>query len=233
MGDDDAGTTVRKCLQEENIPCLLLTHETAPTGLCPVVVNDKGWRTSVAVLDSCEVNLSGVMSQILNNQEFRSCCHFLYTTGFFLEFNSEAALKAARFSLDNNKFFGFNFAAEYLFQTQREAIIEMIKFSDVLYCNREEAQAAAESLQKEINLPEEDSSNLKVIAEYFSKFCKHNQQRPRTVIITNSEKPVTVCVGPYLDKEAEVFEVSVEPLDRRSVIDTNGAGDCFVGGFLA
>lgn len=46
------------------------------------------------------------------------------------------------------------------------------------------------------------------------------------MIITQGSQPV------LLAQEGKVKEIPVEVLDKEKIVDTNGAGDAFVGGFL-
>jgi len=48
------------------------------------------------------------------------------------------------------------------------------------------------------------------------------------VVITQGSKATVVSVG---GKEVESYEV--ELLDREKIVDLNGAGDAFVGGFIS
>jgi adenosine kinase len=60
--------------------------------------------------------------------------------------------------------------------------------------------------------------------------CK--SARPRTVVFTQGGDPTVVVVA---DKERvwSVTEYPVIPIKAEAILDTNGAGDAFVGGFLA
>ena len=51
--------------------------------------------------------------------------------------------------------------------------------------------------------------------------------RERIVIITQGDKPTLLC------EHGRVQEVPVKPIDPSEIKDTNGAGDAFVGGYLA
>lgn len=50
----------------------------------------------------------------------------------------------------------------------------------------------------------------------------------RRVIITNGCNPTIVA-----DSDGTVQEFAVELLDQAAIVDVNGAGDSFVGGYLA
>uniref|UniRef100_A0A915K9U0 Adenosine kinase n=1 Tax=Romanomermis culicivorax TaxID=13658 RepID=A0A915K9U0_ROMCU len=56
---------------------------------------------------------------------------------------------------------------------------------------------------------------------------KINNKRPRIVVITQGKSPVIVAEGSKLMK----FPVALIPDEK--IVDTNGAGDAFVGGFLS
>ena len=56
---------------------------------------------------------------------------------------------------------------------------------------------------------------------------KENRSKGRLVVITQGEGPVIA-----VDKDG-VRTFPVTPLDKAEIVDTNGAGDAFVGGFLA
>jgi adenosine kinase len=53
-----------------------------------------------------------------------------------------------------------------------------------------------------------------------------NKIKVRIVVITDSGNPVTVATG------GQVFTVDAVSVDKSRIIDPNGAGDSFVGGFL-
>ena len=65
------------------------------------------------------------------------------------------------------------------------------------------------------------------VAKKLSKEPKVNGKRPRTVVFTQGSKCTIVA------KEGKVTKYDVTPLGPDLLVDTNGAGDAFVGGFLA
>lgn len=130
--------------------------------------------------------------------------------------------------------FGFNFAAEYTFTTQKEKILEIMKYSDFLFCNKQEALACGRHLHAELGLDTEEKRNdVKQICAAVSSYPKLNKNRQKITVITDSENPVTISIYNDNTKELNTFQVSVDPLEKGEVLDSNGAGDSFVGGFLA
>lgn len=62
------------------------------------------------------------------------------------------------------------------------------------------------------------------------KICqlpKQNENRERVTVITQGKDPV------LLAHNGKVIEIPVEKMLDKEIVDTNGAGDAFVGGFLA
>merc|ERR1712083_284303 len=60
-----------------------------------------------------------------------------------------------------------------------------------------------------------------------SRDAKGGQSRKRTVVITQGCEPTVVAVN------GRVTLHPINKLDASKIVDTNGAGDAFVGGFLA
>lgn len=63
------------------------------------------------------------------------------------------------------------------------------------------------------------------IANSIARMPKLNEKKRRIVIITQGEKPVVLSDG------ETVKEFPVKQLKPEEIVDTNGAGDAFVGKF--
>merc|ERR1719410_1057745 len=98
--------------------------------------------------------------------------------------------------------------------------MSVMPYADIVFGNETEAMTFAGVH----NLPTRD---IREIAKRISMLPKENGSRGRLVIITQGSDPV-VCVH-----EGKVLEFQAEKLPANRIVDTNGAGDAFVGGFLA
>ena len=109
-----------------------------------------------------------------------------------------------------------------------------MKYSDFLFCNKSEALACGKHLHAELGLDSEEKRNdVKLISAAVASYPKLNKSRQKITVITDSENPVTISIYDDNSKEIQTFTVDVNPLDKGDVLDSNGAGDSFVGGFLA
>lgn len=61
---------------------------------------------------------------------------------------------------------------------------------------------------------------------------KANSARPRTVIITQGADP-TLIVSTSSTGQLTTATYPVIPIKAEAIVDTNGAGDAFVGGYLS
>lgn len=62
------------------------------------------------------------------------------------------------------KIFGFNLAAEFIMQNLGDKVLDALKYSDLIFCNKTEALAFAKYLGKHIELDNESETSLSKIA---------------------------------------------------------------------
>lgn len=99
----------------------------------------------------------------------------------------------------------------------------MLPYCDIIIGNETEAEAWASAN----GLP--DHKDLPAIAKAIAILPKSNPSRPRIVVFTQGAKSTILVTSAELDSP-KVFPV--EALKDEEIVDTNGAGDAFAGGFL-
>lgn len=112
-----------------------------------------------------------------------------------------------------------------MIQFYADAVNNTIKHADYVFCNEDEASAFASANGLEAH---DRQGAAKIIAAYE----KSNTQRPRIVIITQGADPTIVATG-RPGQEVTIELIPVAPIDPATIVDTNGAGDSFVGGFFS
>jgi adenosine kinase len=95
----------------------------------------------------------------------------------------------------------------------------VLRYADVVFSNEDEAAALGAKLGW--------GSDLMEIAKKLADFPKENKNRNRLVVFTQGAKSTIVC------HEGKITNFQPIPVRPEEIVDTNGAGDSFVGGFLS
>lgn len=189
-----------------------------PTGRCAVLITGQD-RSLVTKLDAAN---HFTVSHLENsaNWEVVTDAQTVYSAGFFLTVSVESMLKVGKFCAETNRTYCLNLSAPFLIQFFKDQMMSVMPYADIVFGNETEATTFAEVH----NLQTRD---IREIARRISMLPKENGSKGRLVIITQGSDPV-VCVY-----QGNVLEFPAEKLPADRIVDTNGAGDAFVGGFLA
>jgi len=148
---------------------------------------------------------------------------FFYVEGYFLTHGLTSTLEVAKKASDAGKVFAINLSAPFITQFFKVQLEEVFPYCDFVIGNESEAAAWAGA----VGLPNKD--DIPGIAKSIATLPKSNPSRSRTVIITQGAKSTVVVTATDPDSP-KTF--SVNPLQDDQIVDTNGAGDAFAGGFL-
>lgn len=130
----------------------------AVTGTCAVTVVNVD-RTCIAILDANKKYPSSHMEHLLSKNYVQDTWIF-YSTAFFIASNYKALLMMVEFCKNNNKLFGFNFAAEFIYKYYKDETFEMIENSDFIFCNKMEAIACSQYFYKELGIEHSEDDSL-------------------------------------------------------------------------
>uniref|UniRef100_A0A4W5LPM2 Adenosine kinase n=1 Tax=Hucho hucho TaxID=62062 RepID=A0A4W5LPM2_9TELE len=195
-----------------------MVHDKVSTGTCAVCVNEAGERSLVANLSAAnEFELAHLDDEasktIVENGKL------YYSAGFHLTVCPQAIMKLAEHAAYSNKIFMLNLSAPFIVQFFKDALMPAVHHADFVFGNENEALEFGKSHGW--------GEDLAVIALRLSQLPKASGSRCRTVVFTQGAKPtITVHNGTL-----RLFDVPA--LDQKEIVDTNGAGDAFVGGFIA
>lgn len=110
-----------------------------------------------------------------------------------------------------------NLSAPFLCEYYKKPMLAALPYVDILFGNEVEADAFAKANDFQ-------TTNRKEIALKLSQMEKINKKRQRIVIITQGPDNILVV------KDNIIMEFAAMRLPEEKVVDTNGAGDAFVGG---
>lgn len=112
-----------------------------------------------------------------------------------------------------------NLSAPFLCDFYKTPMLAALPYVDILFGN----EAEADSFAKVNNF---QTTDRKEIALKIHQMEKVNKKRQRVVVITQGVDNILIA------KDNTVTEFPAIKLPEEKVVDTNGAGDAFVGGTL-
>nr|CAD7199998.1 unnamed protein product [Timema douglasi] len=220
VGNDDYSKIVEEKARSQGVNVRYQYSPVEPTGSCAVLVTDNGHNRSLCANLAAANHFTIDHIHKLENKILMENAQYFYISGFFLTVSPPTIIEVAKHALEKNALFMMNLSAPFISQFFNEPLMRAMPYVDILFGNDSEAEAFAKQLNFE-------TTDLSEIALKITQLPKLNTKRKRIVIITNGSKPV------LLAKDGIVNEFPVKQLLETQVVDTNGAGDAFVGGFLA
>jgi adenosine kinase len=219
IGQDRFGATLEEAATKANVKVHYMKVEGVPTGTCAVVI--VGHERSLVANISAAGKFQLPHLETPESQSLMAKAEVFYSAGFFLTASPESALYVAKYAFDNKKIFSINLAAPFICQFFHDALMSEMPYADYVFGNESEATAFAETKKWE----------TKDISEIATKIAQlpraEGSTRERLVVITQGSH-ATIVASP-----TTVRSFDVPKIPANEIIDTNGAGDAFVGGFLA
>ena len=118
-----------------------------------------------------------------------------------------------------------NLSAPFIPQLFTKELQDILPHTDIIIGNEAEAEAWASATGS----PDLQRKDLPAIASSIALLPKSNPSHPRIVIFTQGARE-TVMVTSDEPNNPQIFPVN--PLRDDQIVDTNGAGDAFAGGFV-
>lgn len=220
VGDDEYGRTLEKCAKADGVHVHYMKDgDKTPTGTCAALINKDGERALVTNLDAAN-NFKPSHLQTDEAKQIMDLASIYYCAGFFLTVSVPSLVEVAERAVSNEeKVFCLNLSAEFIVDFFGDQMATAMPYADYVFGN--ESEAAAYGKKHEMG------TDLKEIALKVAALPKKKESKTRTVIFTQGSKSTIVA------KDGKVTEYAVVPLPKDKLVDTNGAGDAFVGGFLS
>ena len=222
IADDEKGHTLEQVLKDEGVTGNFHKDTETPTGTCAVIVVNKERTLCANLAAACKYKIE----HLHNNMDALRNAALIYSSSFFITSNVQALHEVGQFASDNDIPMGFNFSAVFLIQFELQNVLKALEHADYVFANEDEAAAFGTSQGME-------GAPLTEVAKLMAKWKKSNTKRPRVAIVTHGAKPVIVCQQIHGTEEVTLDEYPIEPLEKHQIVDTNGAGDSFVGAFMS
>jgi len=219
IGNDKFGEILKKKAEEAHVDAHYYNQEEEPTGTCAACITGAN-RSLVANLAAANCYKKDKHLDLDENWELVEKAKVYYIAGFFLTVSLESILKVAKHASENNKLFCLNLSAPFICQFFKDNLMQVLPYVDVLFGNETEAA----TFGKEQGF---ETKDIEEIAKKAQALPKANKKRQRVVVFTQGKDGTIMAQS---DKQ-ETFPVL--KIDPKDIVDTNGAGDAFVGGFLS
>ncbi|XP_033964085.1 adenosine kinase-like isoform X2 [Pseudochaenichthys georgianus] len=219
IGTDRFGEILKKKAEEAHVDAHYYEQNEEPTGTCAACITGDN-RSLVANLAAANCYKKEKHLDLDSNWELVKKAKVYYIAGFFLTVSPESILKVAKHASENNKIFCMNLSAPFISQFFKEPLMKVMPYVDILFGNETEAATFAKELGFE-------TDDIAEIAKKAQNLPKENTKRQRMVVFTQGKDDTVATVG------EKVTRFPVLDIDQNDIVDTNGAGDAFVGGFLS
>lgn len=219
VGKDDFADKMRAACEKDGVMASYMVDAATPTGTCATLIHEKE-RSLCTNLEAAN-NYKESHLQQTENMAILTGAKIVYSAGFFATVSPASMKIAAQKTVQTNAYYCLNLSAPFLMQVPpfKAVLTEMIPYTDYLFCNETEAQTWAETEGW-------DTADIAFIATRLS-LIPSLKTRKRTVVITQGKDPTIVAQNGFTK------EYAITPLPAEKLVDTNGAGDAYVGGFLA
>ncbi|CAH1451061.1 unnamed protein product [Lactuca virosa] len=218
IGKDKYGEEMKKNSKLSGVNVHYYEDEAATTGTCAVCVVGNG-RSLVA-------NLSAAKCYKLDHLKRPEIwalvekAKYIYIAGFFLTVSPESVQLVAQHATVTNKVFIMNLSAPFICEFFKDAQDNALLYVDYVFGNETEARMFSK-------IHGWNTDDVEEIAIKISKWRKASGTYKRITVITQGGNPVIVA------EDGRIEKYPVELLPKEKLVDTNGAGDAFVGGFLS
>ena len=220
VGKDENAKRLEDAARADGVNVQYYVDEEHPTGTCAVLVCEKD-RSLVSELGAANhFKLDHFKKPEVH--ALVEAAKLFYVSGFFLTVSPPSAQHLAQHACDNNQIFMMSLSAPFIPQFFGEPLGELLPYTDYVVGNEHEAVAFGAKWgfgDKMEDIPE--------IAKKLSKMPKKNGKRERTVIFTHGAEDTLIVTGDNVQR------FPVIPCPNDDIVDLNGAGDAWLGGFLA
>lgn len=219
VGQDSHSNTLQEAAKQDGLAVNYMQMQEEATGTC-ICLLTAGHRSLVASLNAAT---KFDATHLQSNVDLLTAADAFYISGFLLSDAFSVPCFVVDFSIAHHKQVFMNLSAPFICEFYLERVKHVIAACSVVFGNETEARTLAKAAGFA------NQSDILEIARELAYWELQSNQRPRLVVITQGSD-CTVCFDTSSMTTCQ-FNVPKIPVD--DIVDTNGAGDAFVGAFLS
>ncbi|XP_047031942.1 adenosine kinase-like [Helicoverpa zea] len=219
VGDDEYAQILRSKAEEDGVNVMYQVTDKKPTGTCAVLLTDQGNHRSLCANLAAAQEFTPDHVQKPETMAVIEQAKLIYVSGFFLAVSPETVMILAKKAHEDGKVFAFNISAPFVLEFYKKPLEDILPYVDILFGNDVEMEGFTKFFGMATGKVE--------LALELAALNKLNPSRGRVVVMTRGPNNV------ILARDGTTEEVPVTPLAQSQIVDTNGAGDAFTGGFLS
>ncbi|XP_012279852.1 adenosine kinase [Orussus abietinus] len=228
LGMDFRGSVLENLVRLAGVNARYAVHPELPTGVCVSLIQG-ATRSLVANIGAAGVY---TMEDLKREELSLDGVKLIYIEGFFVIHSLDVARELEKLGRAKGIPIAFNLNGAYLFKEHHAAICEMVGLARIVFGNAREMTALAQALN--INYDDVTDipfllNNLKRVTIGVSSAARKEWYSNDSVFVMTQggSAPAIVVWG-----QGQCTQVQPETL-KVPVVDTTGAGDALVAGFLA
>eukprot|EP00929_Paragymnodinium_shiwhaense_P045686 TRINITY_DN2330_c0_g2_i1.p2 TRINITY_DN2330_c0_g2~~TRINITY_DN2330_c0_g2_i1.p2 ORF type:complete len:342 (-),score=101.91 TRINITY_DN2330_c0_g2_i1:5-1030(-) len=219
VGSDMYSKKMTEVMEKEGVKALYMVDAATATGTCAVCITGDN-RSLVANLSAAN-NFKESHVQKPENMAVVEGAKIIYSAGFFITVSPPSMKIAWEAAIKTGATYCLNLSAPFLMQVPpfKAVFVEAIPYADFLFGNETEARTWAETEGWE-------TTDVAFIATRLSLIPSAKGKARHVVITQGAEETIVAHKG-----HCKTYPIT--KLDKSKIVDTNSAGDAYVGGFLA
>jgi adenosine kinase len=221
IGNDEYGRQILSELLKVNVQTILEVDQKDLSSRCGCGI----FKKERCLMPEIRASNKLSMGFIEENLETILKADILFVEGYFLIDCWDIVLFLTKKFKDAKKKVAFTLSAAFMVEFHYEKIKILSDMADLIFCNEEEAATMAKMLTGKSS--DNDLENSRTIHANLP-------QIDRLLIVTCGKNPVHLTRYDYTKKDFSFsLSVNINVLSSDEIVDTNGCGDAFVGGFMS